>query len=141
MEMAASSVEFSFDGIMHHQIDGVAMGSSLTNIFVGYHEPKLFQTPFQPEMYYCYIDGTFLVFSNEDECDHFLYICLNSLHPSLRFSFEKEFNLTLPFLDVMVEKSLFKFINSIYRKPRFTGQYLRWNSFSSQKCKTNLIVT
>ena len=29
----------------------------------------------------------------------------------------------------------------IYRKLTFIGQYLRWNSFSPRKCKTNLILT
>ena len=86
------------------------------------------------------MDDTFVVFSNEDECDLFLN-SLNSLHPSLRFTFEKESNLALPFLDVLVEKSPSKFITSIYRKPTFTSLYLRWNSFSPRKRKTNLILT
>ena len=55
MEMATSCVEFSFNDIMHRQIDGVAMGSplgpALANIFVGYYESKLFQTTSKPEMY------------------------------------------------------------------------------------------
>ena len=42
---------------------------------------------------------------------------------------------------VLVEKSPSKFITSIYRKPTFTSQYLRWNSFSPRKRKTNLILT
>jgi len=66
---------------------------------------------------------------------------LNSLHPSLQFTFEKECNQSLPFLDVMVEKAPPKFVTSVYRKPIFTGQYIRWNSFSPQKRKTNLIST
>ena len=45
MQTATSSVEFSFNNIMHRQIDGVAMGSplgpSLANIFVGYYEALL----------------------------------------------------------------------------------------------------
>ena len=139
--MAASSVEFSFDEIMHHKIDVVVMGSSLglalANTFCWLPWIQPFQITFQPEMYYCYMDDTFLVFSYEGECDRFVHICLNSLHPSLRFTFDKD----LPFLDVLVEKSLFKFITSIYRKPTFTGQYLRWNSFSPQKRKTNLLLT
>ena len=140
MEMATSSVEFIFNDIMHGQIDGVAMGSplgpSLANIFVGYYESKLFQTTSKPEMYYRYMDDTFVVFSNEDECDS-----LNSPHPPFRFTFEKESNLSLPFLDVLAEKSPSKIITSIYRKPTFTNQYLRWNSFSPRKRKTNLILT
>ena len=144
MEMATSSVEFSFNDIMHRQIDGVAMGSplgpALANIFVGYYESKLFQTTSKPEMYHRYMDDTFVVFSNEDECDLFLD-SLNSLHPYLRFIFEEESSLALPLLDVLAKKSLFKFITYIYRKPTFTRQYLRLNSFSPRKRKTNLILT
>ena len=88
-----------------------------------------------------YMDDTFLVLSNEDGCDHFLHSCLNSLHPSLRFSFEKESHLARPFLNVLVEKSPSKFIIPIYWKFTFTCQYLRWNFFSPQKYKTNLILT
>ena len=48
MELATCSVDFSFNNIMHRQIDGVAMGSPLgpclANIFVGFYESKLFQT-------------------------------------------------------------------------------------------------
>ena len=144
MEMATSSVEFSFNDIVHRQINRVTMGSplgpALANIFVGYYKSKLFLTTSKPEMYYRYMDDTFVVFSNEDECDLFLD-SLNSLHLSLRFTFEKESNLALPFLDVLVEKSPSKFITSIYWKPTFTDQYLRWNSFSPRKRKTNLILT
>ena len=57
------------------------------------------------------------------------------------YTFEKESDLALPFLDVLIEKSTYKFMTSIYRKPTFTIQYLRWNSFSPQKLKTNLILT
>ena len=45
------------------------------------------------------------------------------------------------FLDVLVERHDSEFLTSVYRKPTFTGQYLRWNSFSSQKRKINLIGT
>ena len=65
----------------------------------------------------------------------------NSLHPSLCFTFEKEGNRTLPFLDVLVEKNDHEFVTSIYRIPTFTGQYIRWNSFCPMKRKTNLIST
>ena len=48
MNTANKSVEFSFNNNMCKQIDGVAIGSSLSvalaNIFVGYHESKLFES-------------------------------------------------------------------------------------------------
>ena len=86
------------------------------------------------------MDDTFVIFSNEVECDLFLD-SLNSLNLSFRLTFEKESNLALPFLDVSVEKSPSKFITSIYRKPTFTGQYLHWNSISFWKRIINLILT
>ena len=67
------------------------------------------------------MDDIFVVFSNEDESDLFLD-SLNSLNPSLHFTFNQESNLALPFLDVLVEKSLSKLITFIYWKPTFTGQ-------------------
>ena len=129
---------------MHRHINGVALGSphgpALANIFVGYYESKLFQTTSKPKMYYRYMDDTLVVFSNENKCDLYLD-SLNSLHPSIRFAFENESNLALQFLDVFAEKSPSKIITSIYRKPTFTSQYLRWRSFSSRNRKTNLILT
>ena len=48
-----------------------------------------FQTTSKPEMYYFYMDDTFVVFSNEYEGDRFLH-SLNSFHPSLCFTLKKK---------------------------------------------------
>ena len=80
------------------------------------------------------------MFRNEEESDNF-FKQLNCLHPSLKFTFEKEKNNCLPFLDVNVERTATGFETNVYRKPTFTGQYLRWESFSPTKQKTNLIST
>jgi len=56
-------------------------------------------------MYYRYMDDTFVVFDNERECDLFLEQ-LNLLHPFLQFTFEKEYNQSLPFLDVIPDLHL-----------------------------------
>ena len=129
---------------MHRQIDGVATGSplgpALANIFVGYQEAKLFNMAKRPLVYFRYVDDTFAIYNNEKDCNTF-FIHLNSLHPSLRFTYEKESNHSLFFLDVLVERYDSEFLPSVYRKPTFTGQYLHWNSFSPQKQKINLIVT
>ena len=91
-------------------------------------------------MYFRYVDDTFAVFNNEEDCNTF-FTHLNSLNPSLRFTYEKETNQSLPFLDVLVERHDSEFLTSVFRKPTFTGQYLRWNFFSHQKRKINLIGT
>ena len=117
---------------MYQQVDVVAMGSplgpALANIFVGFYESKLFEKISRP-LYYCrYVDGTLAIFENASECSLFLTE-LNSLHPSLSFTCEREHDNQLSFLDILIEKKRNKFVTSVYRKPTFTGQCTRWESF------------
>ena len=144
MKSATSGVEFSFNDIMYKQTDGVAMGSplgpALANIFVGFYEEKLFSQKSKPSTYFRYVDNTFAMFCNEKELDNF-FKQLNCLHPSLKFTFEKEKNNCLLFLNVNMERTATSFETSVYRKPTFIGQYLRWEFFSPTKQKTNLIST
>ena len=141
---ATRSVEFSFNDMMYKQIDGVAMGSplgpTLANIFVGFHEQRLFEQTLKPAVYFRYVDDTFSIFSCETESDSF-HAKLNSMHPALKFTVEKEHDNTLPFLDVQVEKTNSALLTSVYRKPTFSGQYIRWDSFSPKQRKINLIKT
>ena len=115
MQAATFSIEFVFSNRMRGQVDGVAMGSplgpSLAKIFVRYYEALLFKRVNKPLMYYRYVDDTFAVLNDHDKCNEF-FSNLNSLHPSLRFTFEKVCNRTLPFLDVLVEKNDHKFVTS-----------------------------
>ena len=126
--MATSGVEFSFNDTMYRQIDSIAMGSPLgpvlANIFVGYNKNKLFDFSVKPQFYKRYVDDTFAIFENEAEGDEFFNI-LNSLNPALKFTSEKKESESLVFLDVRIQKSDSKFITSVYRKPTFTGQYIR----------------
>ena len=84
MQTAILSVEFSFNNSMYQQTDGVVMrspfGPALTNIFVGYQETKLFLNVKKPLIYYSYIDDTFAVFKNEDDCEIFFLKLAESKH-------------------------------------------------------------
>ena len=132
METATRTVEFSFNNEMYQQKDGVAMGSPLgpplANIFVGFHEERLFDCDQKPGVYFRYVDDTYTIFKTEAECDTFLKR-LNGLHTALHFTFAKEENNSLPFLDALVEKSDTGFLTSVYRKPTFSGLYTQWSSF------------
>ena len=116
------------------------LGPALANIVVEYYEEKLFSQAHKPPTYFRYVDDTFTIFNHEAEADKFL-TKLNCLHPSLKFTFEKEKGKYLPFLDVCVERTDAGLETSVYRKPTFTGQYLRWESLSPLKRKISLIST
>ena len=128
IKSAISGVEFSFNYIMYKQTDGVAMasplGPALANIFIGFYEKKFFSQISKPSIYFRYVDNTFAIFCNEVESENF-FNQLNCLHLSLKFTFEKEKNNCLPILDVNMEQAVTGFETSVYRKPPFTGQYLR----------------
>ena len=96
METATRPVEFSFNNGMYQKKDGVAMGPALANIFVGFHEERLFDYNQKLGVYFRYVDDTYTIFKTEAECDTFLKH-LNNLHPALQFTFEKEENDSLPF--------------------------------------------
>ena len=87
----------------------------------------------------CQVD-TFVIFQNEKESAEFL-IRLNGIHSSLQFTFEKEKNNSLPFLDVHDEHTKGSYETKVYRKPTFTGQYLRRESFTPIQRKVNLVST
>jgi len=100
LHMAVLGVEFSFDGKMYKQIDGVAIGSPLgpilANIFVDYLENKLFLNCKSPLMYLRYVDDTFVMFENKQESSSFLND-LNNLNKNLSFTKEEEHNNSLNF--------------------------------------------
>ena len=64
-------------------------------------------------MYFHYVDDTLCVFGSETEAGKF-FIHLNSMHPALRFTLEKEKKSTLPFLDALVYKETSAFLTTVY---------------------------
>ena len=109
MKSGTSGVEFSFNDIVYKQTDGVSMGSplgpALANIFVGFYEEKLFSQISKPSTCFRYIDDTFAIFRNDEELENF-FNQLNCLHPSLKFTFEKEKIIVYHFSTLMWNKQL-----------------------------------
>ena len=151
MKKVTTGVEFSYREVMYRQIGGVAMGLPLgpvlANIVVGYQEQRLLASNPNADallLYKRYVDDTFSLSLNTQESSQFLEQ-LNSLHPALQFTCENEDQGSLPFLDARVikkystEEDRVSFDTTVYRKPTFSGQYTRWDSFSARSQKINLI--
>ena len=119
---------------------GSRLGPALANVFVGYYENDRFTSVEKPLLYTGYVDATFAIFISKAEADKF-FTALNSQHSALKFTMQKEANQTLPLLDVKIEHENGQFLTSVYRKLKFTGQYIRWDSFGPSKRITKLIGT
>ena len=145
--IATSQTHFLFNGKVFDQIDGVAMGSPLApvlaNLFLGHHENiwlKNYQGP-SNLFYRRYVDDVFCVFDNENDAELF-FDFINSQHPNIKFTIEKETNKVLAFLDVCIDNndpSCLK--TSTYRKKTFTGLLTNFFSFTSFSYKVGLIRT
>jgi hypothetical protein len=142
---AAKENHFMFEGKMFDQIDGVAMGSSLgpilANIFMTHFENKALSeyTRTLPSTYRRYVDDTFLIFEDQADMDEFFHY-LNNQHNNIKFTKEIETDNTLAFLDVFITRNSDGTLStSVYRKPQFTGLYLRWDSFVPKQYKKGLV--
>ena len=139
---------FSFTTSRTHCLfNGVAMGSSLSpilaNLFSSLHEQDwLSQYGHNgPEYYRQYINYTFCLFLS---CS-FLNNCfeyLNTRHPCITFTMEKEVDRKLPFLDVLVAKQTgTSFETSIYHKMTYMGLLTNCFNFTAFSYRTGLIKT
>ena len=113
-------MHFSFDGNIYRQVNGVAMGSPLgpviANIFMVELEKKVIPTiSDKVSLWYRYVDDTF-TFVKKGEVDNVLRI-LDNFHNNIKFTFEKQTNDAIAFLDVkVIRKADGSFEIDIHRK-------------------------
>ena len=145
LNIALKENHFMFENRIYDQKDGVAMGSSLgpilANIFMSHFETEALSkySGNLPSIYRRYVDDTFLIFDNRTDVDLF-FIHMNKCHPNIKFTMESETNNTLPYLDILITRhSDGKLTTKVYRKPTYTGLYLRWDSFVPKQYKKGLV--
>ncbi|XP_071811646.1 uncharacterized protein [Apostichopus japonicus] len=143
---ATSQTHFLFNGNYYDQVDGVAMGSPLApvlaNLFMGHLEKQFLNNssaPFKPYHYRRYVDDIFCLFRNEGEAIDFLQF-INTRHPNIKFTIEKQKDSTLPFLDVLVSNTG-HCNTSVYHKPTYSGLLTNFFSFIPFSYKIGLIKT
>ncbi|XP_078355795.1 uncharacterized protein LOC144640561 [Oculina patagonica] len=107
---ATAQTHFLFKGSFYDQVDGVSMGSPLApvlaNLFMGHNENAWLENYKGSRILYYrrYVDDTFCVFETEQDAVSF-YNFINSQHPNIRFTMEKEVDHKLAFLDVLVHNN------------------------------------
>ena len=146
-EFATAKSHFLFNEEIYDQVDGVAMGSPLApvlaNIFMGHYEKIWIEnySGIKPEIYKRYVDDIFCLFKNEaDALSFFEY--LNKQHVNIKFTYEKEIEGKLCFLDVLIKNvNTQTFETSIFRKSTFTGLLTNFLSFAPMFYKVALIKT
>ena len=110
-----------FDGNYYDQIDGVAMGSPLrpvlANLFMGFYNKQWLK-----EFNFCkvllyrrYVDDIICLFNCEVDAMKF-FDYLNSRHPNIEFTFEKQNGGKLAFLDILISNEGDNFCTSVFRK-------------------------
>lgn len=87
-----------------------------------------------PKNWCRYVDDVFATIK-ESEVENTLRI-LNSRYESINFTFEKENNKSITFLDLKLERIENRIDFSVYRKPTSTDRYITEDSFCSFQHKT-----
>ena len=123
-----------------NKLVGVAMGSplgpSLAHAFLAHYEQIWLNDcsdEFKPLYYKRYVDDIFVVFRSPHYLEKFNEY-LNTEHANIIFTNEKEVNRSLPFLDLLISRT-------VYHKLTFSGVYSNFNSFIADKYKHGLIST
>ena len=90
-----------------------------------------------------YVDDTFCLFPSKQDADLFFNF-INSQHPNIHFTMEKEINHVLPFLDVLLDNkapNLASLSLPTYRKKTFTGVLTNFMGFTTLCNKIELVKT
>lgn len=143
---ATKQSHFSFNNSIYDQTDGVAMGSplapALANLFLGHHESIWLKDPKAEKVlfYRRYVDDIFCLFESENDYEGFFEF-INERHPNIRFTYEKENNQMISFLDVLITNTPTSFDMTTFYKKTYTGLLTNFTSFTPFKYKVGLIRT
>ena len=86
------------------------------------------------------MDDIFAFFESESDADAF-YCYLNTRHENIKFTFEKEKDNKLPFLDILINNNESDLQTSVFHKKTYTGLLLNYFSFVPNCYKLGLIKT
>ena len=102
--------------------------------------PEQYQGP-EVLFYRRYVDDTFCLFHSEQDATAF-FEYIDSQHPNIRFTMEKEIDYVCPFLDVLIDNTRRgSVVNRTFRKKTFTDLLTNCFSFGPLSYKIGLLRT
>ena len=96
---------------------GSPLGPVLADLFMGYHEANQLQVfkDWEIILYRRYVDDIICLFNTESDADKF-YEFRNKQHPNIKFTFEKQQNNQISFLDILIKYNGKNFSATIFVK-------------------------
>ena len=132
---------FKFNNKFYKQRTGLAMGSCLSpflsEVFMCNLENIIMSSRFSDHLraYKRYVDDICILWvGSELELSDFLTF-VNSLHPNISFTLEREIDRRLPFLDLLLCRNDGTIDFEVYRKPTATDNIIQFSSNSPQQHK------
>ena len=113
---------------------GNPLSPVLSDIYMHFFETKLFSLISLP-FYVRYVDDCFVLLDPKLQTPDYILSIMNSIDPSIQFTYETETDNRLPFLDVLVSRNGSTFETSVYRKPFAVSLPPHFNSSHPPKQK------
>ena len=89
-------------------------------------------------LYKHYVDDIFCMFGNEKDAENFFEF-LSCRHKNIKFTFEKESNKLLSFLDILIKNEGNRFSTSVYRNKTSLRLFTQFHSFTPISYKIGLL--
>ena len=144
LEICLRLTYFTFRGEFFHLQDGVAMGSPVSsvvaNLFMEHFEERAIKEAgrLRPQMWDRYVDDVFAIVKRDRAEDFLRY--LNNQDPCIKFTIEMEQERALPFLDVLIQRTIAGRIKTgVYRKPTHSGRVLAFDSHHPMSAKAAVV--
>ena len=116
------------------------LGPVLANLFIGYYETLWLNTFWECEiiLFRPYVDDIICLFNCESDANKFFEF-LNTQHPNMKFTFERQVNKQISFLDVLITNDGDQFYISVLRKETAIGLFTNYLSFTPFFTKLDLL--
>ena len=137
-EIASCNVVMSTHKGFYKQIDGLAMGSApapfLANGWLSQYDNSIKDNA---QVYFRYMDDVLRDISETDIEKKLEEI--NSFHPSLKFTMEREVQCSIPFLDLKLIRNGEKIESTWYTKATDTGLIMNFHSLAPKRYKRSVV--